>query len=365
MLTDQTTSTPAGPNPREARLQRLAALKPKEFRAGESLVHITAFGPEPYPLLIGPACPDTDLYTWVSNHAGQVETLLQKHGALLFRGFPVHSVEAFEAFLAALGGKPLQYVHRSSPRHEVQNNIYTSTDHPHDQVINLHNEHSYSHEWPLKIVFHCLVAPADAGETPIADSRKVFAALREPTRRQFIDKGVKYVRHMGTGLGMRWQDVFQTTDKGRAEAFCRQYGMTYQWLDQDRLRLEFTRPAVRRHPRTHEPVWFNHAFFFNLRSYDETLREAVLAQGKAEDFPFLTYYGDGSEIPGEVIEEIRQAYEGLKVSFAWQKGDVLVLDNMLMAHGRNAYQGDRKILVGMLEPYQGQASVTDPTTIHS
>jgi hypothetical protein len=37
------------------------------------------------------------------------------------------------------------------------------------------------------------------------------------------------------------------------------------------------------------------------------------------------------------------------VSFPWQRGDILMLDNILAAHGRAPYEGPRKILVGMTE----------------
>jgi hypothetical protein len=61
------------------------------------------------------------------------------------------------------------------------------------------------------------------------------------------------------------------------------------------------------------------------------------------------YYGDGTEIEDSVIAEICEIYREATVSFAWQKGDILMLDNMLTAHGRNPYVGDRKIVVAMGE----------------
>jgi alpha-ketoglutarate-dependent taurine dioxygenase len=52
-----------------------------------------------------------------------------------------------------------------------------------------------------------------------------------------------------------------------------------------------------------------------------------------------------------VVEELRQAYQQETVSFPWQSGDVLMLENMLVAHGRESYSGERKILAAMGEAY--------------
>jgi alpha-ketoglutarate-dependent taurine dioxygenase len=42
-------------------------------------------------------------------------------------------------------------------------------------------------------------------------------------------------------------------------------------------------------------------------------------------------------------------YWDTAVSFPWREGDVLMNDNMLVAHARNPYQGERKIVVAMAE----------------
>jgi hypothetical protein len=70
-----------------------------------------------------------------------------------------------------------------------------------------------------------------------------------------------------------------------------------------------------------------------------------------DELPNNTYYGDGAEIEPEVLDEVRHAYQQASVSFAWEPGDILLLDNMLMAHSRTRYRGPRKVLVGMTEPF--------------
>ncbi len=334
--------------PSRSRLRGIESVKPRPFGGEQELVKVSTTPGSP--VTITPSIPGVNLNEWIRTHRDEVEKLLQQHGGLLFRAFNTHTVDSFENFLECLSGPIMKYVHRSSPRHSVQNNIYTSTDHPSDQVINMHNEHSYSHEWPLKIAFYCHRASVSGGETPIADSRKILAGLREATVRKFLDRQVMYIRKTSTGLGMTWQDIFQTTDKKAVEESCRRYKMDFSWLENDSLRMTFIRPAVRPHPRTKEPVWFNHAYFFNPLSLSRSIREVLMDQNNDELLPFRTYYGDGTEIEEEVIEEIRDVYERTKITFAWKEGDILLLDNMLMAHGRNPFQGERKILVGMSEP---------------
>jgi alpha-ketoglutarate-dependent taurine dioxygenase len=113
------------------------------------------------------------------------------------------------------------------------------------------------------------------------------------------------------------------------------------------------RPAVRYHPETGEPVWFNHATFFHVSTLDPTISAVLTRQFKEEDLPSTTCYGDGSSIEPETLEELREAYRCETVKFPWQEGDLLLLDNMLVAHSRAPYEGSRVILVGMAQSYGG------------
>jgi hypothetical protein len=112
------------------------------------------------------------------------------------------------------------------------------------------------------------------------------------------------------------------------------------------------REPIRRHPRTGESIWFNHAAFFHVTTLDPLIRETFLAEFDEEDLPSNTYYGDDSKIEEPVLDAIREAYRRETVSTPWQIGDVLMLDNMLVAHGRSPYEGPRKVLVGMADAYQ-------------
>ena len=304
----------------------------------------------PLPLVVSPRVDGVNLVSWATAHRDWIDDLLTRHGGLLFRGFGIDSAERFESFVAASSAGALPYTERSSPRSAVGGGIYTSTDHPADQEIFLHNEQSYNLTFPRKIYFCCLRAAREGGATPIADCRRVFADLDPEIRQRFFERGYMYVRNFGDGLGLPWQTAFQTSDRDAVEAYCHANGIQVEWKPGGRLRTRQVRPAIAAHPRSNELTWFNHATFFHVSTLPAAVRDRLLGQIPEEDLPNNTYYGDGSPIEPEVMERLHALYRREWTRFAWQEGDVLLLDNMLVAHGREPFQGDRKVVVGMADP---------------
>lgn len=301
------------------------------------------------PLVVTPAVDGLDLATWAAGNRNRIETWLAGHGGILFRGFGLGSSEELERLVAGVSGELLRYTYRSTPRHQVRGEVYTSTEYPANQSIPLHNEMSYTREWPMKIWFLSVDVAAQGGETPIADSRRVYERIDPRVRRELAEKGVMYARSYGQGLDLSWQDVFQTGDRAEVEAFCHRAGIEVEWQE-DRLKTRQVCQAVATHPATGEPVWFNQAHLFHVSSLPAEVREALLAQFEEEDLPRNAFYGDGSRIPVAVLDGIREAYERESIRFSWQPGDVLMLDNMKVAHGRAPFSGRRKVLVAMAEP---------------
>ncbi len=325
-------------------LQNLLQTQPETITLGANPVTVT----DPvtvghFPVCIQPAIEYVAVADWIRQNKEIVAQKRKQYGAILFRGFALDSAETFEKAFAEVTQQPLLYTNRTSPRTLVNAHVYTSTDHPADQYILMHTESSYAPSWPLTIGFFCLTPSITGGETPIADVRKVYQLLRPETIAKFEEKQVMYVRNMRKGIGLSWQQVYQTDSRAEVEAKLTQDQMSFEWVSDDHLRVRWVRPAVRKHPVTDEWIWFNHAYFYHKKSLDANLVACVAE----EDLPFTTYYGDGSRIADDVVDEITAAYQKCLLVFPWQKGDFLLLDNMLMAHGRNPFSGERKILVAM------------------
>ena len=301
--------------------------------------------------VIEPGMKDVDLVTWAGLNKRLIENELYQQGAVLFRGFDVNSAKQFERFVAAVSDETMEYRERSSPRSQVGEKVYTSTDYPQDQKIFPHNEHSYSLTFPLKLFFYCDLPAQVGGETPLADTRRILRSIGAATKERFAQKRWMYVRNFGDGFGLSWQTVYQTNDKSVVERYCIDADIEFEWKDGDRLRTRQVRDAMLRHPRTGELTWFNHITFFHISTLEPNLRNAILTDFDECDYPNNTYYGDGSPIEPQVMDELREAYGRHLTSFAWQKGDIVLLDNMLTSHARSSYKGDRQILFAMSEPF--------------
>ncbi|MBB1301019.1 TauD/TfdA family dioxygenase [Pseudoalteromonas sp. SR44-8] len=284
---------------------------------------------------------------WVKANTDLINDWVNQDGLALLRGLNIVSTHQFSTILETIFGEPLkQYVYRSSPRTALKNNIYTTTEYHADQVILQHNENAYSNNWPKRMGFFCVVPATTGGNTPLADSRAVYNHIPMRIREKFERLGVMYVRNYGD-IDLPWQEVFQTQSKSDVEQYCHANDIQFEWVNGDKLQTRQCRPAVVTHPSSGEKVWFNQAHLFHCSSMDSAVVQSMRSSIGEANLPRNAYYGDGTDIDPQDIAAINDVYRGLTFSYQWQRNDILLLDNMLYTHGREAYSGPRKVLVGM------------------
>ncbi|MGW7281853.1 TauD/TfdA family dioxygenase [Streptomyces sp. NPDC054844] len=295
--------------------------------------------------------PGTPMHEYIAAHREKLRTVLGERGAILLRGFEVGGVDGFDNVVHAFSGSaPLRYAERSSPRSTIKGQVYTSTDYPADEEIFLHNENSYQAAWPNTLYFYCIEPAHTQGATPLADIREVYRAIDPAVREEFERRGGwRVVRNFHADFGVPWQEAFNTTDRDAVVEYCRGKGITAEWRADGGLRTTAIRAAVHTHPVSGEEVWFNHATFWHLTSLAPEVQEGLREIFADENLPTNTYFGDGGRIPDETVAHLRAAYRSASTRFDWQRDDVLIVDNMLAAHGREPFTGPRKIAVAMAE----------------
>ncbi|MBL8634263.1 MAG: TauD/TfdA family dioxygenase [Myxococcales bacterium] len=332
------------------------------------------------PLCIEPSKPvaEAELIDWISAKKESLSAAILQHGAVLLRGFPIHSAQVFESVLLALGAELKNDYQGTSPRNAVTRYIFNASELPGYYPIPQHCEMSFLRDPPRRLFFCCLVEPQSVGgETPLCDFRLMLRDLDPQVRSRFASRGVKVIRNYGgpEGHGRRdlwqlkpWHDIFGTTDRALVEQKCQQVGQQFEWLPDGRLRLINQTAAIRNHPQTGEPVWFNHTQVFHLSSAQGEYRRisqrlpayryhllralaAVVSSYKrwrlADDEQAMqALYGDGTPIPDSDMEAVRDAIWRNMVVTRWRRGDALLIDNSAVSHGRLPYHGPRKVIVG-------------------
>ena len=298
---------------------------------------------------------------WFAENQPHVDALTERHGAVLLRGFAVRDSADLAQWANAFPGGPLDYEMGASPRQALRGRVFESTRFPAAYKIGLHNELSYMRDYPRRIVFFCRVAAPSGGETILGDMEQVHASLPDGVREAFEMQGLRYVRNFRyksaddkpsrlTELMHRgWNEIFATEDRAEAEARCDALGLAWQWQPDGGLRTEYITPAVRLHPRRRQPVWFNQAATFhpNPRSLGDIYKLVMLRYRDPESVPYTVTFADGSPIPFSLLEPVYEALDRHTVAFPWHAGDVLMLDNLRIAHGRNPYAGARDVQVFM------------------
>ena len=270
------------------------------------------------------------------------------HGAMRIRGLELRDTAEAESVFRQLGTLMTE-TEAFAPRTRYAPGVYSATKWPPNQPMCVHHELSYAHEVPTLMLFACLVAPKVGGATPLADGAAVLDALPPDLVERFERTGWVLIRNYNDDIGATVADAFGTSDRSAVERYCRANAIDFEWQNGGGLRTRQRRSAVVHHPLTGRRCWFNQIAFLNEWTMAPDLREYLVEIYGADGLPFNTQFGNGDPIGPDIVETINATYEAHTVREPWQAGDLLVVDNIRTAHGRESFEGPREVVVALAD----------------
>jgi alpha-ketoglutarate-dependent taurine dioxygenase len=301
-------------------------------------------------------------YAWIAEHKPAIEQIIVEAGAVVLRGFPIGDSAAFDHLISLFPSTAFDYSGGATPRERVEGRVFEATRAPPEMKITLHQEMAYLPRYPMRLAFYCNRAPLTGGETIIADMRAFDRRIDRTFRARVRDLGVLYTRNFrppGTSTGNAvfdavhrcWTDAFSTQDPASAEAQCHAIGLETEWRADGSLTTRYRGQGVLAHPSTGQEIWFNQLAqqrFWSPGNLGAALSAEFQRLYGGKPKPYAACYGNGEEVDDADIDALFPIYDDLTIAFPWNDGDVMILDNIFTAHGRNPFTGARNVQVALL-----------------
>lgn len=326
----------------------------------------TFVNPQALPLVL--TCTDhaITLHDWVSQHQESLHALLTEHGAILLRDFPVQTPDDFAWVVETVTGRaPSDYRAGEGSRTKVTTGVYTSTEAPPQYKIPLHHELSCTTAPLTYLCFYCEIAPPPGtGQTLLGKTEEVTKAMQAHPEvwNLFEGKTIRYIsRHPPEGsfftrvnpTHKTWQSSFETEDRAEVERICEQKGFAYRWL-KDWIEVTRRAPAILGPDAFFDhPYWYNQAHLYHANPrmrggyFNHYLANLLYIVPSTRQYE-VCFDDDGSAIPRACMYQIYDIMDENTILFDWQKGDILLLDNHKVLHGRAPSVGPRRILASMV-----------------
>lgn len=286
--------------------------------------------------------------------AEQISDLFKANRALYFKGWNL-KLEDFQELSSKLchnfscyegGGFRFKELDREFVSSDKT--IMTTTGHTQGFPIPLHGEMHYLGTPPPLIWFYCKTPGGTTGQTTLCDGLELAQRLPEKVKKHFRGKNIKYSRFLSDGL---WQSSFLTDDPEKAMEICKQQKVDFKY---DKVKSEFiTEYVTNPLPDTGYatgPKYINN--ILNIASVEWAFDSGWVKENFASDFgercPMIVRMEDGSRIPSEILDEVRDTAESLTVNIDWNSGEVLMVDNLSVLHGRReSLNPEREVFVRM------------------
>lgn len=289
------------------------------------------------------------LAAWMEERSNELFGQFHESGAILFRGSKISSAADFEKVVSSLTPDLVTYVGGGSPRSHVEGKVYTSTEYVGTAHIPLHCEMSYTSHIPRYIWFFCEKKSSEGGETPIGYLKNIESGLSGKFCERLQEKGIRYTTfmHGGNGFGKSWQQTYETESQNEVTQMLEKEGINFEWRDQS-LFVERTHPSHHVHSVTGESIWCNQAVNWHPAHLGIDHYEKLLKVFKTpENLPKMAFYGDGEPIDPADIMAINESCLRSERIFGWETGDIIFIDNHRVAHGRQAFKGERRVLAAI------------------
>lgn len=291
-----------------------------------------------------------DPRAWAAERRPELSALVADHGAALVRGLDLRNPGGLGGVASVLSGSPMDEREGFASREHYGKGLYSGAEWPPDQPMCMHHEMSYARTVPSLLMVACLRTAVEGGGTGLADSCEVLAALPSELVDRFGQEGWLLRRVFHGFVGVDWQEAFGVADLESVNTYCAANDIDAVWDSDGTLRTAQRRGAVVRHPVTGQRCWFNQIAFLNAWTLAPEIREYLEAVLGPDRLPFNSFHGDGEPIDARTVQLINDVYEEATVCEPWQNGDVLLIDNIRMAHSRAPYAGSREVVVAFGDP---------------
>ncbi|MGQ0482894.1 MAG: TauD/TfdA family dioxygenase [Pseudonocardia sp.] len=279
-----------------------------------------------------------------------LRAVVAEHGSVLVRGSGYADAGQITDVFRGLADTLIAEREAFATRQTYADGVYSSWKWPANQQMCMHHVMSYTLEFPGLMLLACLRAPASGGATAVADSPTVLNALPPELVARFEREGWMLTRSYNEDIGAPWAEAFGTEDRAVVEQYCRANAIEFDWQPDGGLNTRQRRHAVVRHPVTGQRCWFNQIAFLNEWTMAPEVREYLVDIYGSDGLPFNTRFGSGDPVTEDIVNTINGVYDTHTRRDAWQPGDLMLVDNIRTAQSREAYEGEREVLVGMADP---------------
>jgi alpha-ketoglutarate-dependent taurine dioxygenase len=286
---------------------------------------------------------------WAGEHRAALDALLLRHGAVLVTGAGVRSPADLAAIRESLGRTAARSTDLFARREHYGDGVYSWPEWAADRDMCLHHEHGYGVRFPGLLLMGNLAAPDRGGQILLGDTRAVFDHLPGDLAARFAGEGWTLLRTFRPYLGLSWSTAFGTDDQEILKQRCARDIVGCSWTDDGAVQTGQRRSAIVNHPLTGERCWFNDLAFFSQWSVAPAERKVLLSEFGPRGMPFNTFAGNGESLTEEDYEAIISAYAKVTVGVVWSPGDLLLVDNILTAHGREPYSGTWEVAVALAD----------------